>query len=143
MIICVALAASAPVRWLLGSGRVVPRRLLARRRSVPVSPSSAVEEYARPKAFSVPRHCSVYTLLTLDKIYMILPSSAREMEMTKFDLAAFTAQARANHAASLVRPEVWQLPDGTWAHRFDAKGGFADRGTAEIDLRFSKEWGRK
>lgn len=60
-----------------------------------------------------------------------------------FDLAAFTAQARAKTAAAKGRPEVYQTVDGSWTHRFSAHGGFADKATAEIDLRFCKEWGCK
>lgn len=66
----------------------------------------------------------------------------RETDMA-FDLATFTAKARANKAAAEKRPEVYQAPDGTWKHRFSFAGGFADRTSAETDLRFCKEWGCK
>lgn len=59
------------------------------------------------------------------------------------DLAAFTAQARAAHAASKGRPEVWQNPNGTYSHRFDGRREWSDRADCAFDLRLCKEWGCK
>ena len=38
--------------------------------------------------------------------------------------------------------DVWQNPNGTWSHRKDHHGEFADRNGAATDLRFSLEWER-
>jgi hypothetical protein len=57
-----------------------------------------------------------------------------------YDLAAFTAKARAAQSAKTA--EVYQQTDGTWSHRFSAVR-FEDKTSAVTDLRFSKEWGCK
>ena len=39
-----------------------------------------------------------------------------------------------------VRDDVFQKDDGTWGHCMSFHGGFADKITAETDLRFCREW---
>jgi len=38
------------------------------------------------------------------------------------------------------KPEVFQAADGTWGHCMSHSAGFASKETAQIDLRFCKEW---
>lgn len=40
------------------------------------------------------------------------------------------------------RGDVWQNNNGTWAHRHDASGEFADKAGAQADFRFSQDWYR-
>lgn len=40
------------------------------------------------------------------------------------------------------RADVWRNNNGTWSHRHDACGEFADKASAQADLRFSKNWYR-
>jgi hypothetical protein len=84
-------------------------------------------------------HFSRYHLLTTPEYLISSKTSERETDMT-YDLAAFTAKARAANASN--KPEVYQQTDGTWSHRFSV-ARFADKTSAETDLRFSKEWGCK
>jgi len=79
-------AALAHARWLLGSCLAEPLHPAMRHQSAELSRFSAVAESAHPKVFCVPWLFFVYMLLTLDKIYTILCSSAREMSMTRQDL---------------------------------------------------------
>ena len=38
------------------------------------------------------------------------------------------------------KPEVYQADDGTWGHCMAFGAGFADKTTAQMDLRFCKDW---
>ena len=84
-------AALALAQWLPGPNQAGFRHPAAQRQAAPPSPISAVTESARPKVFFVPCRFSVYMLLTVDKIYTILMTSARENVMTyRAELEGFT-----------------------------------------------------
>lgn len=108
MTMTAALAFLAPGRWPLGSGQGGFPPPVAPRRSGPPSQPLAVAESAHPKVFFAPCHFSVYMLLTLENIYTILLTSAREIDMAHHEIQIANLEAQ---IAKAIAADDWQMFD--------------------------------
>jgi hypothetical protein len=101
-------AALAPFRWLAGSGPAGFRHPAAQHPTALRSPISTVTESVRPKLFFVPWLFFVYMLLTLDKIYTILVTSARETDMAHHEIQIAIIEAQ---IAEAIAADDWRMFD--------------------------------
>lgn len=52
-------------------------------------------------------------------------------------------QIAAMQAKRAPMPRVWQDSDGKWRHKYDHDSRFERKADAELDARWSEEWGCK